>query len=128
MNRVTINGKTYEAEGENIVVKDGKVFVGGKDVFGEEHGGTLTIKFDGPLASLSVDCGNVSCDDVGGNVEAGGSVTADEIKGNVNAGGSVHADRIGGTAHAGGSVKAGSVGGLAGAGGSMHIDGITINA
>jgi hypothetical protein len=129
MNRVTLNGKTYESEGGNIVVENGRVFINGKDVSGEQYGGILTIKFEGTtLASLSVDNGNVECQDVGGNVKAGGSVKAVGIGGSVKAGGSVHAEKIGGDAFAGGSVNAGTVKGQADAGGTVHIDGITINA
>ena len=128
MNRVTINGKTYETDSGNIVVQNGKVTINGKDVSGEQYGETLTIKFEGDLASLRVDNGNVQCNDVNGNVDSGGSVTANNITGNVSAGGSVHATTIEGDASAGGSVRAGTIKGQADAGGSMHIDGITINA
>ncbi len=118
MNRVTINGKTYE--GRSIEVKGGKVTIDGQPA-GEAvkrvevvvlSGDTLSIKADGDVRAGkvlgNVDAGGVvACDDVGGNVDAGGSVTCHNVKGDVDAGDSVMCDNVGGNVDAGGSVRRG---------------------
>ena len=128
MNRVTINGKTYETETGNISVTGNRVIVDGKDVSGEEYSGVLEIKFEGGLANLSVDNGNVECQDIKGNVRAGGSIHAKSITGPVMSGGSLHAETINGDAKAGGSITAGNVSGQPSAQGSLRIEHININA
>lgn len=99
---VTINGVTYE--GDNIVVRNNKVFINGKDIEAVPNKkGILGIEVTGTLASLETDS-SVNCDDIAGNVRAAGSVNCDDIGGDVSAGGSVNADDIGGSVTAGGSV------------------------
>jgi len=101
MNSITINGKSYICEGNSIVVKNGKVLVGG-ELMTEGLSGEVKISFTGDLASL--DCANAV---VNGNVQ--GSVDATNITVNGNVGGDVD----------GTNIKCGDVGG--------DVDGTTVN-
>jgi len=111
MNKIFINGKSYDVKGKNIVAKNGKVIVDG-EVIKDGLSGTVRIEFKGDLASLdctnavvngnvkgSVDCtsivvnGDVSgdvdgttikCGDVGGDVD-GTTVSCGKVKGDVDA-------------------------------------------
>ena len=111
MNIITINGESHDVEGNNIVVRRGKVLVDGK-VIKDGLTGTVKIQFEGDLAYLDctsaivngtvhgdVDCtsvivnGDVSgdidgttikCGDVGGDVD-GTTVTCGKVKGDVDA-------------------------------------------
>lgn len=107
MNKITVNGKTYETEGKNISVINGVVTVDGKQVGGEVSG-VVEIKFEGDLASLKSDA-SVSCGNVQGTVQAGGSVNADNVGGDINAGGSVNCDATYGTVTARGSLTVGNM-------------------
>lgn len=102
MNKITINGITFEVQGNNISIHNGTVKVDGVEVKGGLSG-RVDIKFEGELASLRTD-GNVECGNVQGNVDAGGSVHCGNIGGNVDAGGSVHGSGVHGDIDAGGSV------------------------
>ena len=104
MNKVTINGKTFNGT-RSVRVANSRVFVDGVEKSMEEiKGKVLDIKVEGTLESLEAD-GSVACDDVKGTVQAGGSVTCDDVGGNVQAGGSVTCDYVGGSVMAGGSVS-----------------------
>lgn len=106
MNTITVNGKTYEAEGKDISVINGVVMVDGKPI-GEKVSGVVEIKFDGDLASLRSDAA-VTCKNVKGNVDAGGSVTAlGDVGGNIDAGGSVSCSVANGQIKGGGSISVG---------------------
>jgi len=111
MNIITINGERHDVEGNNIVVRRGKVLVNGK-VIKDGLTDTVKIEFEGDLAYLDctnavingdvhgdVDCtsvvvnGDVSgdidgttikCGDVGGDVD-GTTVTCGKVKGDVDA-------------------------------------------
>ena len=48
--------------------------------------------------------GSVTCDDVQGDIQAGGNVTCDCAEGDIHAGGNVTADEVSGDIRAGGSV------------------------
>lgn len=100
MNTVTMNGKTYSSDG-NINVINNTVSIDGVKV--DVIPGTLHIELTGTLNNLTTDL-SVNCDDVHGDVEAGGSVNCDNVGGSVSAGGSVNADNIKGNVNAGGSV------------------------
>lgn len=102
MSKVTINGKTYS--GSSVVVINNRVLIDGKEITDKDLPKTiLQIEVTGTLQELKTDA-SVNCDDVTGNVEAGGSVNCDSVGGNVNAGGSVNCDSVGGSVNAGGSV------------------------
>jgi hypothetical protein len=112
MNRITINGVTIETDGSNIhVSSDGNVSVGGVTV-SSGHSGTINVKFEGDLASLTCNGSAVVEGNVQKDVDAGGSVSvAGGVGGNVDAGGSVAVGgNIGGSADAGGSIRCGSMG------------------
>ena len=111
MNIITINGERHDVEGNNVVVRRGKVLVNGK-VIKDGLTGTVKIEFEGELAHLDctsavingdvhgdIDCttitvnGDVSgdvdgttikCGDVGGDVD-GTTVTCGKVKGDVDA-------------------------------------------
>lgn len=79
----------------------------------------IVFEYEGPaldvISSFSVTCdevhgnvqagGDVTCDSVGGNVSAGGDVTCDDVGGNVSAGGDVTCDTVGRNVSAGGDIK-----------------------
>lgn len=100
MNKVTINGKTYSSNG-NISIINGNVVIDGAKVDTAEN--VLQIEVIGTLNNLTTDL-NVCCDNVAGDVKAGGSVNCDNVGGSVSAGGSVTADDVKGNVSAGGSV------------------------
>lgn len=105
MGELYLNGKRYV--GDNISVRNNKIFIDGKDVTDAELPSTiLEISVSGTLARLDTDA-SVSCEDVSGDVTAAGSVNCDKVGGNVQAGGSVNCDDVGGSVTAGGSVNRG---------------------
>ena len=104
MNKITINGVTYQTDGSaQIVINNGTVTVGGKHVVGGLSG-VVRVEWAGPLASLQSDA-SVICGDVSGDVDAGGSVQSHNVNGSVSAGGSVNCGAVGGKVRAGGSVN-----------------------
>ena len=122
MNRVTINGKTFEG-GRSVTIINNRVMIDGKDVTDKSKpkDGIVTIKVDGVLESLTTDA-DVVAGLVKGNIDAGGSVSCDDVDGDVDAGGSVNCGAVGGDVDAGGSVNCGKVGGDVDAGGSVRHD------
>jgi len=112
---ITINNKIYK--GNDVVIKNGKVIVDGKEVCTSNENLILTI--NGSPVSIKTDRsvevfgnvegdmnvgGSVRCDSVGRNVDAGGSVKCGNVNGNVNTGGSITCENIQGDADAGGSI------------------------
>lgn len=109
-NKITVNGITTVVSGRDIVVRNGKITVGGVLV-AEGLSGEVNVKFDGDLASLdathvdvsgnvmgdvdctsltvrgniggSVDGTNITANDIAGDVD-GTNITANVIKGNVD--------------------------------------------
>lgn len=102
---IYIDGRRFD--GNTIEIRNGRVKIDGKLQDGELSG-TVEIKLtEGTLASLAAD-GDVTCNDVRGNVSAGGSVRCNNIGGTLQAGGSVNAaGKAGGPIMAGGSVSIG---------------------
>ena len=66
--------------------------------------------------------GSVNCDDVYGSISAQGSVTCDDVKGDIRAGGNVTCDCAEGEIHAGGNVNVDEASGDIQAGGSVYCD------
>ena len=66
--------------------------------------------------------GSVNCDDVYGSISAQGSVTCDDVKGDIRAGGNVTCDCAEGDIHAGGNVNVDEASGEIHAGGSVYCD------
>lgn len=97
MNKITINGKTFEVYGNNIKIINDKVIVDGV-VVTEGLSGEVTVKFEGDLAKLDATSvtvhgnviGDINCTSlqvtgsVNGDVDAT-NVKASEIIGNVDA-------------------------------------------
>jgi len=111
MNIITINGESHDVEGNNVVVRRGKVLVNGK-VIKDNLSGTVKIEWEGDLASLDctqavvngnvhgdvdgttitvsgdvsgdVDGTTIKCGDVAGDVDAT-TVTCGKVKGDVDA-------------------------------------------
>lgn len=98
LNRITINGVTVEVEGDDVVIRQGVIYIDGVAVQ-SQLSGDIHVHWHGDLASLTSD-GSVTCRDVDGDVTAGGSVQCRHVEGSVSAGGSIHAG--------GGSVTRGS--------------------
>lgn len=127
MNKITIGGKTIEVEGNNISIQDDKLYVDGVLVDLDQEGGLvkfasngiLKIKWEGDtLANLKTDK-NVECENVAGNVDAGGSIRCGTVSGSVTCEGSVNCEDVGEGVKAGGSVNCGDVKGNVKAGGSI---------
>lgn len=109
MNRVTINGQTFESEGP-ITVINGRVTVGGKQL-AELKETIIRIEVEGDLSSLKTDASVTVKGNVQGDVDAGGSVTAGDVGGDVDAGGSVNCGDVKGDVDAGGSINCRTVSG-----------------
>lgn len=108
MNTVTINGVTYSGSSSVIVTGDGTVIIDGKRADKHSTVERLRMRIEGHIQNIEVH-GDVTCDNIAGDVSAGGSVRCGNIGGSINAGGSVQASgRIGqGSINAGGSVRIG---------------------
>ena len=95
-----------QGNASNISIRNGNVTIGG-NIVRTGLSGEVRVVWDGPLASLecdgSADTGNVAGNVSAGN---GVRVTGD-IQGNVSAGNSVTCQKVGGSIQAGGSVKVG---------------------
>ena len=118
MSTIRINGVTVT--GNSISVQNGVIKVDGHTVdINTAELTTLKIEVTGGLASLACD-GDVTCQDVGGNVRAAGNVHSANVNGDVDAGGSVSCGEVAGSIDAGGSVRCGHVSGNIDAGGSVH--------
>ena len=70
----------------------------------------MTVTFEGDAVDIEC-CFNLNCEDVEGDVTAGGSVNCGDVEGNVEAGGSVNCGDVEGSVEAVGSVTCGDVGG-----------------
>lgn len=81
-NTITINGETFNVQGKNIVVKNGKVIVD-DNIIKESLSGIVKVEFTGDLATLDcnvaivngnimgdVDCTTLKCGDVHGDIDA----------------------------------------------------------
>lgn len=93
---VHINGKSYP--GNNVTMTNGKVFIDGKEIIGEETENEILFKIQGNLESLEIESGSVEVSgDVGtlkitsGNVKVTGDVkgSVDLTSGNINVGGKI---------------------------------------
>ncbi len=81
------------------------VIFAGRTLLGAEENPCKNLRFEYEGEALNIESAfSVQCDEVRGNVTAGGSVTCDDVSGNVSAGDSVTCDDIGGNAMAGGTI------------------------
>lgn len=86
----------------------------------------ITLEYDGP--ALNIDCAvNLTCNEVCGNVRAGGDVTCDTVNGSVDAGGSVTCDEVMGNVSAGGDVSCDAVDGNVNAASDVSCDSVEGN-
>lgn len=96
MSVITVNGKTYNVQGNNITVNGDSIKVDGKTI---ESGlsGEVKVKFEGDLANLhcnsavvngnikgDVDCTSLQCNNIDGNVDCT-SLQCETIYGNIDA-------------------------------------------
>jgi hypothetical protein len=100
---VVVNGKKYEVEGSNISIINNKIYSDGKLVNKEEINANSII-IEGNVENIETDL-SVSCNNVKGDIKAGGSINCDNVGGNVTAGGSVNCDKVKGNINAKGSVN-----------------------
>lgn len=77
--------------------------------------------YEGPALNIE-SAVSIHCDDVMGNVTAGGEVTCDDVYGSVSAQGDVTCDDVKGDIHAGGDVTCDCVEGSVQAGGDVNVD------
>ena len=90
---VTVNGKTYK--GKSVVVRNNKVIIDGKQVDDKDLPETvLAIEVKGDLVSLETDA-SVNCENIKGDVDAGGSVNCGSVGGDVDAGRSDNCGLVG---------------------------------
>lgn len=123
-NNISINGVNYEVEGNNITMKNNKLYVDGVLVNTiEKLQGDVKIIFEGDLANLKTDGAATVNGNVKGYVDSGGSANISGSVGSyVDAGGSVNCGSVNGKVDAGGSVTCGSVAGKVDAGGSIRMN------
>jgi hypothetical protein len=101
MNTIQINGVTIQASG-NIEVKNGRVYVNGKEVTGDfVQGKEIKIEVTGNVEKIRVDAGDIK---INGNAEYVTSTSGDiRVSGNVNGNastvsGDITCNKIGGNA------------------------------
>jgi len=100
---VIVNGKKYKVEGNNISVQNGKIYVDGK-LINKKEAKANNIIIEGNVENIETDL-SVSCNNVKGDIKAGGSINCDNVGGNITASGSVNCDRVNGDINAKGSVN-----------------------
>ena len=113
------------------------LYAGHTRVYGPVEGADeIHFCYEGPAlnieSAVSVYCddvmgnvtagGSVNCDDVYGSISAQGSVSCDDVKGDIRAGGNVTCDCAEGDVHAGGNVQVDEASGDIHAGGSVYCD------
>ena len=113
------------------------LYAGHTRVYGPVEGADeIHFCYEGPAlnieSAVSVYCddvmgnvtagGSVNCDDVYGSISAQGSVNCDDVKGDIRAGGNVTCDCAEGDVHAGGNVQVDEASGDIHAGGSVYCD------
>ena len=113
------------------------LYAGHTRVYGPVEGADeIHFCYEGPAlnieSAVSVYCddvmgnvtagGSVNCDDVYGSISAQGSVNCDDVKGDIRAGGNVTCDCAEGDIHAGGNVQVDEASGDIHAGGSVYCD------
>jgi len=106
---------------ENDGVLRAVLYVGHSLILGHPAGERIEFCYEGPALNVESQF-SVRCDEVGGDVKAGGSVTCDDVNGSINAAGSVTCDDVNGSIRAGGNVTCDEVSGSIQAGGDVHCD------
>jgi len=103
-NKIIIDGKEFIVEGNSCDLVENTIIFNGKIVECGPLSGIVSIKWEGPAASInssySIECkgnvggdvnaeGNVECENVDGDVNAEGSVQCENVEGDINAEGNV---------------------------------------
>lgn len=117
MATVIINGVHITGSSVRIIRR---AIVDGKEFPITDSVDPLRVEVVGVLDKLQVE-GSVVCQEVRGDIKAGGSVKATMVGGSVTAGGSVECQNVQGDIKASGSVKCGHVDGSIKAGGSIQV-------
>lgn len=81
----------------------------------------ITIEYAGDVMNVE-SYFNVECENVGGNVTAGGDVECEDVEGNVTAGGDVECEEVEGNVVAGGDVECEEIEGNITAGGNVKYE------
>ena len=102
MNKIVVNGKTIQCNGNNVSIVNNKVFVDGKEI-SDEAVKKCDVYIYGDVENISCE-GSIQCNDVKGDIECGGSVNCDNVGGSINCGGSCNCDEVKGNVTAGGSI------------------------
>jgi len=103
MNRIIINGDSFECDGNNISISNNTIKVNGK-IITKDLSGIVEVVFEGDLASLKCNAAVTVKGNVKGNVDAGNSVNCGDIIGNVDADNSVNCGIVTGNVDAGNSI------------------------
>ena len=132
--KLYLNDIPYDVKGSTIEIKNNRIHINGHKVSDEP---VMNIRFEGPLANLHVDKGDVTVNgDVHGYVDAGGDINCKDVQGYADAGGDINCHDVGDyadaggdlTCHevhkdvdAGGNVTCGNVRGSIDAGGNINV-------
>ena len=103
INRVVINGKTFDCSGSNIAIQNDVVIIDGK-IIQSNIGYDIKVVVYGDVNKLDcagsvevhVNCGSIDCSgsckvdgNVNGDIDASGSVTCGNVAGDIDCSGSV---------------------------------------
>lgn len=114
----------WEDDGKlRAVIYVGHSLIGSEEC---EKAQKITFEYEGPAVDV-ISSFSVTCDEVQGNVSAGGDVTCDNVYGNVSAGSDVTCDDVYCNVGAGGDVTCDDVRGNVTAGGDVQISKALVN-
>ena len=115
----------WEDDGKlRAVIYVGHSLIGSEEC---EKAQKITFEYEGPALDI-ISSFSVTCDEVQGNVHAGGDVTCDDVQGSVRAGGDVTCDNVEGDVGAGGDVTCDDIAGSVNAGGDVQITKALVHA
>ncbi len=116
-NPFDLSGMDWEDDGILRVV----LFAGRQLITGHPAVREMSFCFEGPALTVYSQL-SVTCEDVGGDIHAGGDVNCGYVAGNVTADGSVTCDDVAGDVHADADVTCDSIEGNVTAGGNITCD------
>lgn len=100
---ISINGKKYYVQGNNITMINDKIYVDGKEITSTESQ-IVNIIVKGNVNQVQCNGSVEIYGDVKGDINCGGSVTCKNITGDIDCGGSVKCTNVTGDIDCGGSV------------------------
>lgn len=105
-NQININGVSFSCGNNTQVMTIGKdVYINGKKVdVGDIKSSILNIKVEGTIDELKCD-GDVTCQNVSGNIRAGSYVECGDVGGNVTSGSYVECGNVVGNVKAGSYIE-----------------------